>query len=89
MTVDVTPPALSMQLGATRVARAHQEISRRIVALHGAIFTDGELSARERSRCETDARRILMALEQLEAALDAAAITAPPLFGSGERWAAR
>ncbi|RLV54948.1 hypothetical protein D9V41_14110 [Aeromicrobium phragmitis] len=83
MSVDIIPPVLSMQLGATRVAQAHQEVARGIAALRASIVSDTEFSARDRSRCDNDTRRILSALEQLEQALDAAAMT-QPLFADSQ-----
>ncbi|WP_293782696.1 hypothetical protein [uncultured Aeromicrobium sp.] len=82
MSVDITPPVLSMQLGATRVAQAHQEITRRITALRADVLADAQISPRDRNRCETDTRRILSALERLEQALDTAAMTQPLFAGA-------
>lgn len=85
MSVDITPPVESMRLGASRVAQAHEEITRRIVALRSELSGDDVLGPRDRRRCETDTRRILSALEQLEHALDTAAMTQPLFADSPPR----
>ncbi|MFD1859300.1 hypothetical protein EHW97_02105 [Aeromicrobium camelliae] len=85
MSVDITPPVESMRLGASRVAQAHEEITRRIAALRSEISGDDALGPRDRRRCDTDTRRILSALEQLEQALDNAALTQPLFADSHPR----
>ena len=77
MSVKVSDPALSMQLGAARVAAARREIADHATALRASIFGDDEHSTRQHYRYDTDTRRILTALERLEAALDHSALTQP------------
>lgn len=77
MSVKVSDPALSMQLGAALVAAARREIAAHATALRVSRFGDDEHSTREHYRYDADTRRILTALERLEAALDHSALAQP------------
>ncbi|OUZ07489.1 hypothetical protein BHE97_16920 [Aeromicrobium sp. PE09-221] len=77
MSIKVSDPALSMQLGAARVAAARREIAAHSSALRASLFGDDEQSTREHYRYDADTRRILTALERLEAALDHSALAQP------------
>ncbi len=77
MSVNVSDPALSMQLGAARVAAARREIAAHAATLRSTLFGEDERYAREHYRYDADTRRILAALERLETALDHSALAQP------------
>ncbi|TSD63711.1 hypothetical protein [Aeromicrobium piscarium] len=77
MSINIGDPALSMQLGAARVADARHEIAAHTIALRASLFGDDEQSTREHYRYDADTRRILAALDRLEAALDRSALAQP------------